>query len=232
MSLGGFSKGWRRVDHRIFPLYHNQSFYAKTPIGCHWDWIGLPADQGWIQVRSRAGLEELLEKARQCAGVWLESQGIRIPTPPLECPSRWREAIHPKKMFIWARHAESYEDCIAIDWFHRDQIKSDKPGIRDIRDVRFKGSSLTGQAGYPSKVGHVWHRMLPLHTHSDDDYEPIAETHANQGKIIPEIWTGTYLEVLTFFSGMDDRSLENDFLQLMNRASGGQGANFKPVRFE
>jgi CRISPR-associated protein Cmr6 len=228
MSLGGFSKGWRRVDHRLFPLYHDQTYYAKTPIGCHWDWIGLPADQGWIQVRSRPGLEELLEKARECAFVWLETQGIRIPSPPLECPSRWREVIHPKKMFVWARQAETHEDCIAIDWFHRDQIKSGKP---DIRDVRFKGSSLTGQASFPSKVGHVWHRMLPLHLNSDYDYEPIAEAYADQDKIIPKIWTGTYLEVVTFFAGMDNRSLENDFLQLMNKASGGQGANFKPVRF-
>jgi hypothetical protein len=73
--------------------------------------------------------------------------------------------------------------------------------------------------------------MLPLHLNSDYDYEPIAEAYADQDKIIPKIWTGTYLEVVTFFAGMDNRSLENDFLQLMNKASGGQGANFKPVRF-
>ena len=228
ISLGGFSKGWRRVDHRLFPLYQDQTYYGKTPIGCHWDWIGLPDDQRWIQVHSRSGLEEFLEKARQSAVVWLQTQGITISTPPTECPTRWREVIHPRKMFVWARQAETHEDCIAIDWFHRDRIKSGKP---DIRDVRFKGSSLAGQARYPSKVGHVWHRMLPLHLNSHDDYEPIAGAYAGQDKIVPEIWTGSFLEVVTFFAGLDDRDLEKAFLDLMNKASGGQGANFKPVRF-
>lgn len=228
MSLGGFSKGWRRVDHRLFPLYQHQSYYAKTPIGCHWDWIRVPKEQAWIQVKSKAGLEELIEKARQCASDWLATQGITLSLPSGKCPSSWREVIHPQKMFIWARQAESHEDCMAIDWFHLDRIKSGNPAIRD---VRFKGTALTGQSRYPSRIGHIWHRMLPLHLETGDAYELISDDHAGQDKIVPEVWTGKYLELITFFAGMDNRMLENDFLLLMNRAFGGEGANFKPVRF-
>jgi CRISPR-associated protein Cmr6 len=228
MSLGGFSKGWRRVDHRLFPLYHNQSYYRKTPIGCHWDWTDVLTDHSWIQVRSKAGLEELIEKARLCAFDWLETQGIKIGSAPIDCPSKWREAIHPKKMFVWARQAQSHEDCIAIDWFHLDRIRS---GNAAIRDVRFKGSSLTGQSRYPSRIGHVWHRMLPLRLESGGDYELIADAYVGPDRVIPEIWRGKYLEIITFFAGMDNRSLENDFIGLMNMASGGENANFKPLRY-
>lgn len=229
MNLGGFSKGWRRVDHRLFPFYQSGEYYKKTPIGCHWDWVQVPTDEAWIQVRSKAGLEEMIEKARQSACIWLGAQGINIPSPPSECPARWREVIHPKKMFIWARQSESYEDCMAIDWFHLERpIKS---GNAAIRDVRFKGSALTGQSRHPSKIGHVWHRMLPLHLDAVKDYESIADDYARTEEIIPEVWDGKFLEIVTFFAGMDDRSLENDFLLLMNKAQGGEGANFKPVRY-
>ena len=228
MNLGGFSKGWRRVDHRLFPLYHNGEYYKKTPIGCHWDWVSVPADKDWIQVRSRAGLEEMIEKARQSACTWLGTQGINITSPPTECPSKWREVIHPKKMFIWARPSESHEDCIAIDWFHQSLIKS---GNAAIRDVRFKGSTLTGQSRHPSKIGHVWHRMLPLHMDASYDYQSLDDGYARKDRIVPEVWSGKYLEIVTFFSGMDNRSLEGDFLDLMNKAQGGDGANFKPVRY-
>jgi len=225
MNLGGFSKGWRRVDHRLFPLYHNQSYYSKTPIGCHWDWIQVNSDTAWIQVRSKSGLEELIEHARHSALEWLRAQGSKITSLPGECPSRWREVIHPKKMLIWARQAESHEDCAAIDWFHLERIKSGNPAIRD---VRFKQSEITGRT---SRIGHIWHRMLPLHADDVGDYEPISEAHARSDKIIPEVWTGKYLEIVTFFPGLRDRALEQDFLTLMNRAQGGQGANFRPIRF-
>ena len=228
MNLGGFSKGWRRVDHRLFPLYHNGEYYKKTPIGCHWDWVNVPADKDWIQVRSKAGLEEMIEKARQSACIWLGTQGIKLSSPPTECPTKWREVIHPKKMYIWARTSESHEDCIAIDWFHLSSIKSGNPAIRD---VRFKGSSLTGQSRHPSKIGHVWHRMLPLHIDDFDQYESIDGGYALRDRIVPELWRGRFLEIVTLFAGTDNRSLEVDFLNLMNRAQGGEGANFKPVRY-
>jgi len=225
MNLAGFSKGWRRVDHRLFPFYQNQSYYSKTPIGCHWDWKMTNVGSEWIEVRSKSGLEEFIVKSRQSAADWLSTQGCRIFSFPNESPSKWREIIHPKKMLIWARQAESPEDCAAIDWFHFDWIKSGNPAIRD---VRFKRSGITGGT---SRIGHIWHRMLPLHTDDVGDYEPISEAHARSDKIIPEVWTGKYLEIVTFFPGLRDRALEQDFLTLMNRAQGGQGANFRPIRF-
>jgi len=228
MNLGGFSKGWRRVDHRVFPLYHNSEYYKKTPIGCHWDWVNVPADNDWIQVRSKAGLEEMIEKARQSACTWLATQGITITLPPTECPSKWREVIHPKKMYIWARTSESHEDCMAIDWFHLNTIKS---GNSTIRDVRFKGSALTGQSRQPSRIGHVWHRMLPLHMDASEHYEPIGNGYALEDRIVPEVWLGKFLEIVTLFAGTANRSLEGDFVNLMNRGQGGEAANFKPVRY-
>ena len=73
--------------------------------------------------------------------------------------------------------------------------------------------------------------MVPLHIDDFDQYESIDGGYALRDRIVPELWRGRFLEIVTLFAGTDNRSLEVDFLNLMNRAQGGEGANFKPVRY-
>ena len=228
MCLGGFSKGWRRADHRIFPFYRDGHYYEKTPIGCQWDWLDVPQQAAWIHVRSKAGLEELIEGARNHACIWLRTQGLNVASPPELCPTNWREVIHPQKMKIWTRLAESFEDCRAIDWFHSELIRS---GNKGIRDVRFKNDILIGTSRPPSRVGHIWHRMLSLQTGTGEEPEDIWNDDVGRADIVPETRGGRYLEILSFFTGIENRGLENDFLLLMNKGQGGEGVNFRPVDF-
>jgi len=229
MSLGGFSKGWRRVDHRFFPLQKDGNFYAKTPIGCHWDWVKAPDDMDWIKIRSISELAMLMDHCRKHAKNWLLKQDVKVVGDGSPYSTRWREVIHPDKMKIWARYSESSEDCQAIDWFHINQVKS---GVPNVRDCRFKHHSLIGQSRPPSRVGHVWHRMLPVGDSQSYGYSPLDDYGRFNDWIIPEVWEGPFLEILSFFTGTDNRDTERDFLALMNTAKGGNGVNFKPVNFQ
>jgi CRISPR-associated protein Cmr6 len=228
MGLGGFSKGWRRVDHRLFPLHKDGEFYAKTPIGCQWHWLQIPANMDWINIQKIAHLSPLLDLCRKHARRWLSTQGVTDVALGGQCPTRWREVIHPAKMKIWARHAEANDDCRAIDWFHLGPIQSGLPGVRDCQ---FKHPSLIGQSRAPSRVGHVWHRMLPVGDPRSYGYVPLVDDVFYDGKIVPEVWDGPFLEILTFFTGIDNQAIESDFLALMNTAKGGKDAQFKPINF-
>ena len=221
MSLGGFGKSWRRVDHRIFPLRNGSHYYSKTPLGCHWEWIHVPASNQWLNVQSTQDLQTLISKARSLARAWLTQKGISIPR---EVHPSWREVIHPHKMNIWTRPAQSPDDCAAINWFHNDRIIS---SIRGLEECRFKGTSLVGQSRPPSRVGHVWHRMLPLQD-SVHGYRTVGD-QGRQGQLITtDVWNGPFLEILTFFSTTTPLRDEQRFVQLLDR---GAGVGFTRLRW-
>jgi len=143
LSLGGFGRGWRRPDHRIF-----DPEYGKTPIGCHWQWRDTAKLPPWIHVQSPQHLARLLQRSQKLASRWLEVSGKATAEP-----AAWREALHPQRLRIWTRQAEVPLDAMAIEWFHW------SPGS-DGRDPReLKGTDLAGRV---NQVGRIWNRLLPL----------------------------------------------------------------------
>ena len=104
MTLGGFGKGWRRPDHRIF-----HPSYAKTPIGCHWQWLEAEKLPTELIVGTPEEIGALLSRSSRLARRWLEATQQK----PND-PAPWREVIHPDRMRIWARLARDTEDAEAI----------------------------------------------------------------------------------------------------------------------
>ena len=233
MTLGGFGRGWRRPDHRIF-----LKDYGKTPIGCHWEWRdheSLPAD---LRVRSHEDLTRLLTKSREVAKRWLTATNL-APTGP----APWREVIHPDRMLIWTRHAAETDDAEAIQWFHQPE---DGAPRRDPRDLR--KSDLAGRMG---QVGRIWNRLLPLSAPGEAPVavpnraipQPVSAT-ARPGAAIArprtaaarpaapstEVWMnhskGPFLESLVLFP--EDR-LSPAFIAMMD--SGAGGAQFRRLNW-
>jgi CRISPR-associated protein Cmr6 len=155
MALGGFGRGWRRPDHRIFlPSYYQQrnrdGYPVQKPIiGCHWEWRNAESLHHFVVVKSRDDLIKLLDKSRDLAIQWLLARGFSLGEP-----APWREVIHPERMMIWTRNAEKISDAKAIHWFHKPQ---DGERSMDPRDVR-----KSDIAGRMNLVGCIWNRMLPI----------------------------------------------------------------------
>jgi len=143
MSLGGFGRGWRRPDHRIFDPQ-----YGKTPIGCHWQWRDVNKLPPWIHVQSPQQLVRLLQRSQKLATRWLELMGKSSGEP-----APWREVLHPQRLRIWTRRASDVGDAVAIDWFHW----APSGDGRDPREL--KGTDLAGRV---NQVGRIWNRLLPL----------------------------------------------------------------------
>jgi CRISPR-associated protein Cmr6 len=150
MSLGGFGKGWRRPDHRIFIF---DPVYDKTPLGCHWQWSEPGQLPPWIHVQSARDLARLLQRSRQLASQWLEVNQRRSGTP-----APWREVLNPQRMKIWTRTASGPTDAEAVAWFHQAPSEGDHSTVQsDPRDL--KRTILAGQV---NQVGLIWNRLLPL----------------------------------------------------------------------
>ena len=147
MSLGGFGRGWRRPDHRIFDRE-----YGKTPIGCHWQWRETAKLPPWIHVQSPQQLARLLHRSQKLAVRWLEVVG-----KPTAEPALWREVLHPQRLRIWTRQASDAGDAVAIDWFHWAPGSGDSDQRQDPREL--KGTDLAGRV---NQVGRIWNRLLPL----------------------------------------------------------------------
>ncbi|MFM8525059.1 MAG: hypothetical protein ACKOCM_05510, partial [Cyanobacteriota bacterium] len=144
MSLGGFGRGWRRPDHRIF-----KPSYDKTPIGCHWEWRNIDTLPSFIRIRTSSDLTALLRRSRHLAERWLQATGS-----PVGSFAPWREVIHPDKMLIWTRCAINTQDAEVIHWFHNP--RHGEP-VRDPRDLR-----KSDLAGGMNQVGRIWNRLLAL----------------------------------------------------------------------
>jgi CRISPR-associated protein Cmr6 len=246
MSLGGFSKGWRRADHRMYPFFRPQSddttYYRKTPIGCHWDWIDLPPQHAKIRVNSIHELEFLVKEARRNASIWLRSRGTHVLDNETRSLSPWREVIHPAKMRVWARTAASSADCRAINWFHHPSVPT---GSREGDMIELKKIDLMGQSRPPARVGRIWHRMLPIKTayNMNTNYEQLVDTpsgNAQVSRVPVQVWEGSFLEIITFFTGLgigraqNDplKRLEDDFLDFMDKQQGGPDSFFTSINFK
>jgi CRISPR-associated protein Cmr6 len=144
MSLGGFGRGWRRPDHRIF-----LPSYGKTPLGCHWEWRHAGTPPEILQVQTANDLSNLIRKSRSLAQRWL-----RATNQPMGDAAPWREVIQPDKMLIWTRIASGTDDAEAIHWFHRPR---DGEPVQDPRELR-----KSDLAGKMNQVGCIWNRLLPL----------------------------------------------------------------------
>lgn len=147
MTLGGFGRGWRRPDHRIFAPW-----YTRTPIGTHWQWL-TPSDlPKGMHVQSAEDLERLLHRAQAAARLWLAAMN-RKPGDP----AAWREVMAPDRVAIWSRHATDPEDAVAVGWFH-DAPEPDQEGNKNPLDLK-----KTDIGGRVNLVGRIWNRMLPLY---------------------------------------------------------------------
>lgn len=149
MSLGGFGRGWRRPDHRIF-----YPGYDKTPIGCHWQWRDAASLPPFIHVQSPADLARLLQTAQRLARRWLDATARSTSGGP----APWREVIHPTQMKIWTRTAKGPKDAEAVAWFHN-AMEDDRGTGQPTDPCHLKRSDL---AGGMNQVGLIWNRLLPL----------------------------------------------------------------------
>ena len=157
MSLAGFGRSWRRPDHRIFyPSYYQQQ-RPKPLIGCHWQWADAQQLPAWINVQSPGELAQLMQRARKLASRWLQATQANAGEP-----GGWREVIHPQRMMIWTREANTPLDACAIKWFHwRTGSDVQEDDLFDPREL--KGDDLGGRM---NQVSRIWNRMLPIYTTS------------------------------------------------------------------
>lgn len=235
MSLGGFGRGWRRPDHRIFKSPDWDRHYDRTPLGCHWQWCQPDDLPRWIDVQSAEELSRLLKRARELAAQWLEDDtGM-----PAGKPAHWREVIDSNRMRVWMRTAADRNDAILLEWFHKD----------------LKKTALGGQM---NQVGRVWNRLLPLRAGGDSapltkrQASPIArpasptarpealarggamarpsasrQPASPRGEVPILMHQGPFLETVVLFP---DQVEAPAFIQSMTRGKGAD-EGFRPVLF-
>ena len=147
VTLGGFGRGWRRPDHRIFAPW-----YSKTPIGTHWQWLKPAELPEGLHVQSADDLERLLRQSQATARRWLAAVNRKPGNP-----ASWREVLAPDRVGIWLRQATDPEDAVAVGWFH-EAPEADREGNKDPRDLK-----KTDIGGRVNQVGRIWNRLLPLY---------------------------------------------------------------------
>lgn len=235
MALGGFGRGWRRPDHRIF-----RAGYTKTPIGTHWQWVKPEALPPGVHVQSPQDMEQLLLLARSSASRWLEASGKRLGKP-----APWREVLHPDRVGIWVRKARDSEDGEVIGWFHN-APEPDQQGNADPRDLK-----KTEIGGRVNLVGRIWNRMLPLYgAASSGSPRPAGgamgrpvpggamarpggpasgrRSEPAAGPVSINAWSGPYLESVVLFTDPRDRVHGP---ALVRKLDDGAAADFKRIRF-
>lgn len=247
-TLGGFGRGWRRPDHRIFaPWYH------KTPIGTHWQWLQPSELPKGLHVQSTGDLERLLQQAQAAARRWL----LAVNRKPGH-PAAWREVLTPDRVGIWLRQATDPADAVAVKWFH-EAPEADREGNKDPRDLK-----KTDIGGRVNLVGRVWNRLLPLYVEGRSSTPPsppagaaFARPSASggalarppsptarpgraggatsrprqqelSGPVSIDAWNGPYLESVVLFVDPLDRGHGP---ALCSRLDEGGGADFRRIRF-
>lgn len=213
MSLGGFGKSWRRIDHQFFGQSLREGTYDKAPIGCHWQWLNRHVLPDLLQVDSSAAIKRLLDTARQCAQKRIGPKAGKMYAP-------WQEVIHPMRMLIWTREALNVSDSIAMEWLHakkQDRHQDLPPSLclhRSDMGGRLKNSRLDNG---PTCVSRIWHRMLPLQDRTENRSaspdvirpasNPSVFQRASRGSAptptgqqpVFNFWNGPFLETLVLF---------------------------------
>jgi CRISPR-associated protein Cmr6 len=212
MTLGGFGKGWRRIDHEIFGKSLNESGYTTVPIGCHWQWDDYESLPSLLKIMSGADIISLLETARSCA---LKLIGLGSGSKVAE----WQEVIHPQRAFIWTRIAADPTDSLAMKWFHAKDFENSSVPV----ELRLHRTEIGGRLENkkfndgPTSVSRAWHRMYPLLGHQETprlnnaDAKPSSNPAAfqraqkgtsitNSSKSVPiRFWNGPFLESFVLF---------------------------------
>jgi CRISPR-associated protein Cmr6 len=210
MSLGGFGKGWRRIDHDFFGKSIKVSGYTTAPIGCHWQWDDYQSLPSLLKVMDGADIKSLLETARSCA---LEHIGLDSGTHIAD----WQEVIHPERTFVWTRIASSATDSLAMKWFHaKKSDNSDVPVALRLNRTEIGGRLENKKFNDgPTSVSRAWHRMYPLlgqqetprvkNMEAKPTSNPAAFQRAQKGalsasKSVPiRFWNGPFLETFVLF---------------------------------
>lgn len=191
--LGGFGKSWRRIHHHIF----HKSYLSrgdKPMIGCHWELLK-ESEKLWVRTNNITLITKFLDRIRQSAIAWLESEGHTASG----YVQTWREVWHPDKVQVWGRLKKRSEDTPvseAVQWFHGNYYAQQS----------IKGSELTGWAarrGADSQVGRIWHRMYPHYVKN------------KAGNLIQR--KDEYVELLTIFH--DESESTQQFLEFLSNQS-------------
>ena len=225
MTLGGFGKGWRRIDHEIFGKSLKESGYTTAPIGCHWQWDDYESLPSLLKVMSGAGIQSLLETARSCAFKLIGSE-VSLDL------ADWQEVIHPKRSFIWTRIAANPTDSLAMKWFHAKGFENSSVPVA----LRLNRTEIGGRLENkrfndgPTSVSRAWHRMYPLLGHQEaprlnnaeakPSSNPAAFQRAQKGtsitnssKSVPiRFWNGPFLESFVLFP-VNQKSGSHDLVE-------------------
>ena len=224
MSLGGFGKGWRRINHDLFSKSIRVSGYTKASIGCHWQWDDYENLPSLLKVNEGADIKSLLETARSCALKHIGSDNyLNI--------ADWQEVIHPERSFIWTRIAANPNDSLAMKWFHAKNSDDNNVPVA----LRLNRTEIGGRLDNkklndgPTSVSRAWHRMYPLlgqqETPRLDNVEakpssnPAAFQRAQKGssisissKSVPiRFWNGPFLESFVLFP-VNQKSASRDLV--------------------
>jgi CRISPR-associated protein Cmr6 len=210
MSLGGFGKGWRRIDHDFFGKSIKESGYTTAPIGCHWQWDDYESLPSLLKVMEGADIKTLLQTARSCA-LALIGKRDNLKT------ADWQEVIQPERTFVWTRIASSPTDSIAMKWFHAKKSEiSDVPVALRLNRTEIGGRLENKKFNDgPTSVSRAWHRMYPLLGHQETPRlknieakptsNPAAFQRAQRGALVASksvpirFWNGPFLETFVFF---------------------------------
>jgi CRISPR-associated protein Cmr6 len=223
MTLGGFGKSWRRIDHQFFGS-SLQGGYNKAPIGCHWQWLKRKELPDILQLNSQAGIKQLLNTARQCVQKRLGTQSSNASAP-------WQEVVHPERMLIWTREAKDISDSKAMEWLHAKH--KDSHGLPSslclhrtdmggrLKNARFNDGNTC--------VSRVWHRMYPLQDRDENrssypaDVRPVSNPsvfqRGSRGSIPRptgqqtevSFWNGPFLETFVLFP-YNQNSIKGDMV--------------------
>lgn len=249
MVLSGFGKGWRRIDHELFGASLREGNYKKAPIGCHWQWSEPSRLPDLLQVNSENDIRLLLHAAREAARKRLFSDSVD------SVFASWQECIHPERMYIWTRFAESKSSSEAMQWFHAKMFingERQRGGLADT--LRLHRTELGGRLKNkkfndgPTAVSRLWHRMFPLQFRTEtqekfDRYESrgssaAAFQRASRGRNAMPIsahgdlkfWNGPYLETLVLFPLDQGGSFvkgAKEFIDELNSSATKSDSNFQ-----
>ena len=218
LVLGGFGKGWRRIDHEFFGSSMKEGKYDKAPIGCHWQWSEPSKLPDLLRVDGPDGVARLLHTARRIARkrLGLDSDELQI--------ADWQEVIDPKRMLIWTRIAHDAQSSLAMNWVHAKKQNGDLPDSLCLNRSALGGRLQNNRINDgPTCVSRIWHRMYPLQAFPETACRAelrekpssnaaafqraprgaASKQAASQGNL--RFWNGPFMESIVLFPFDQDR---------------------------